>query len=127
MRSEQCLPGETLTSRAVVKTQEEALASGLQYDYCLLTTKCLPDVLPNAKLLAPALASDQIKSYALIQNGLDVEKDVYEALQGKGKEEEVPIVTAAAWIGLMTSPDGKRISWSGPRVRCMSRCKDGCS
>lgn len=77
----------------------------------------MPDVLPNAKLLAPALASDQIRSYALIQNGLDVEKDVYEALEAKGKADEVSIVTAAAWIGLMTSPDGKRIHWSGPRVR----------
>lgn len=86
------------------------------YDYCLLTTKCLPDVLPNAELLKPALGTDQIKSYALIQNGLDVEKDLYEILKSKGKETEVPIVTAAAWIGLMTSPDGKRIHWSGPQV-----------
>lgn len=100
----------------MVKSQEEALAGGQVYDYCLLTTKCLPDVLPNAELLKPALATDQIKSYALIQNGLDVEKDVYEVLTSKGKQDEVPIVTAAAWIGLMTSPDGKRIHWSGPQV-----------
>lgn len=83
----------------------------------MLTTKCLPDVLPNAQLLEPSLATEQIRSYALIQNGLDVEKDLYEALKSKGKEEEVPIVTAAAWIGLMTTPDGKRIHWSGPQVR----------
>jgi len=100
----------------VVKSQEEALASGQVYDYCLLTTKCLPDIAPNHKLLAPALASKQIKSYALIQNGLDIEKDIYAALQENGQVEDVPIVTAAAWIGLMTSPDGKRIIWAGPRV-----------
>ena len=104
----------------MVKSQEEALASGQVYDYCLLTTKCLPDIAPNHKLLAPALASKQIKSYALIQNGLDIEKDIYAALQENGQVEDVPIVTAAAWIGLMTSPDGKRIIWAGPRVR-MSR------
>lgn len=104
----------------MVRSQEEALSSGQTYDYCLLTTKCLPDVLPNARLLAPSLASDQIKSYALIQNGLDVERDVYEALRTKGREAEVPIVTAAAWIGLMTSPDGKRIHWSGPQVSVMA-------
>jgi hypothetical protein len=103
--------------KPVVKSQEEALQSGQVYDYCLLTTKCLPDILPNSKLLAPSLASDQIKSYALIQNGLDVEKDIHAALQEKGTADDVPIVSAAAWIGLMTSPDGKRISWSGPRVR----------
>jgi len=101
----------------VVKSQEEALASGQVYDYCLLTTKCLPDIAPNHKLLAPALVSKQIKSYALIQNGLDIEKDLYAALQENGQVEDVPIVTAAAWIGLMTSPDGKRIIWAGPRVR----------
>lgn len=100
----------------VVKSQEEALASGQVYDYCLLTTKCLPDIAPNHKLLAPALASKQIKSFALIQNGLDIEKDIYAALQENGQVEDVPIVTAAAWIGLMTSPDGKRIIWAGPRV-----------
>ena len=100
----------------MVKSQEEALASGQVYDYCLLTTKCLPDIAPNHKLLAPALASKQIKSYALIQNGLDIEKDLYAALQENGQVEDVPIVTAAAWIGLMTSPDGKRIIWAGPRV-----------
>jgi len=100
----------------VVRSQEEALASGQVYDYCLLTTKCLPDIAPNHKLLAPALASKQIKSYALIQNGLDIEKDLYAALQENGQVEDVPIVTAAAWIGLMTSPDGKRIIWAGPRV-----------
>jgi 2-dehydropantoate 2-reductase len=105
-----------MSSQSVVKSQEEGLAGGQIYDYCLLTTKCLPDVLPNAELLKPALATDQIRSYALIQNGLDVEKDVYEVLQSKGKQDEVPIVTAAAWIGLMTSPDGKRIHWSGPQV-----------
>jgi 2-dehydropantoate 2-reductase len=112
------------TDQLVVKSQEEALSSGQVYDYCLLTTKCLPDITPNSHLLAPALASDQIKSYALIQNGLDVEKDIHAALQEKGTAEDVPIVTAAAWIGLMTSPDGKRISWSGPRV---SLLYDSCS
>jgi hypothetical protein len=106
----------TRADRIVVKSQEEALASGQVYDYCLLTTKCLPDIAPNHKLLAPALASKQIKSYALIQNGLDIEKDIYAALQANGQVEDVPIVTAAAWIGLMTSPDGKRIIWAGPRV-----------
>jgi 2-dehydropantoate 2-reductase len=110
-----CRPN--LANYPVVKSQEEALSNGKVFDYCLLTTKCLPDILPNSKLLGPALASDQIKSFALIQNGLDIEKDVFAVLKEKGREEDVPIVTAAAWIGLMTSPDGKRITWAGPRVR----------
>lgn len=100
----------------MVKSQEEALSSGQVYDYCLLTTKCLPDILPNSQLLGPALATDQIKAYALIQNGLDIEKDIHAALKERGQEENVPIVSGAAWIGLMTSPDGKRIIWAGPRV-----------
>lgn len=49
-------------------------------------------------------------------------------LKSKGKDAEVPIVTAAAWIGLMTSPDGKRIHWSGPRVgvRALEALKSAC-
>jgi 2-dehydropantoate 2-reductase len=93
----------------VVKSQSEALSGSTTYDFALVTTKCLPDVLPTPTLLADAIASRKVKAWSLIQNGLDVEKDLYEAV----KEQETPIISSCAWIGVMTSPDGAVVSWKG--------------
>lgn len=95
-----------------------------------MCTKCLPDVLPNVKLLEDTLASDQIGSYHLMQvctssiraegdqtnssdmmpqNGLGIEEDLFTALEGR----EIPILSSCAWIGIMTSSDGQVVSWRG--------------
>jgi hypothetical protein len=52
---------------AVVSSQQEALADGTRYAYGLITTKCLPDVLPTTELVKDALASGQVDAWALIQ------------------------------------------------------------
>lgn len=96
----------------VVKTPAEAL-DGTSYAFALLTTKCLPDVQSNATLLQPAIDSPDVKAFSLIQNGLAVEADLYEALRGKGQEAEKPIVSSCAWIGIMTSSDGRTVRWRG--------------
>ena len=46
------------------------------------------------------------------QNGLDVEEDLYQAV----KNLDTPIISAAAWIGVMTSTSGDSVSW-GVKVR----------
>ena len=38
-----------------------------------------------------------------------MERDLYEAV----KEKNMPIISCAAWIGVMTSPDGSIVNWSG--------------
>ena len=53
----------------VVKTQAEALEGDVTYDYCMITTKCLPDVLPTPKLVEEIIASKKIKAWSLIQVG----------------------------------------------------------
>lgn len=93
----------------VVKSQAEALEGDVTYDFCLITTKCLPDINPTPKLVQEVINSDKVKAFALIQNGLDVERDLYEAV----KDKDMPIISCAAWIGVMTSPDGSIVSWSG--------------
>lgn len=52
---------------AVFKSQEEALADGTHYTFCVLCTKCLPDVRSNAKVLAPTIESGQVSTFLLIQ------------------------------------------------------------
>jgi 2-dehydropantoate 2-reductase len=54
-------------SLRVVKSQSEAFADDTHYAFCLVTTKCLPDVNPTPKLLADAIASGKVGAWALIQ------------------------------------------------------------
>lgn len=49
------------------RSQEDALADGTHYTFCVLCTKCLPDVRGNAATLAPTLASGQVSTFLLIQ------------------------------------------------------------
>jgi 2-dehydropantoate 2-reductase len=53
----------------VVKSQAEALEGDVSYDYCMITTKCLPDVLPTPKLVEEVIASKKVKAWSLIQVG----------------------------------------------------------
>ncbi|WVQ73661.1 hypothetical protein IAR50_003241 [Cryptococcus sp. DSM 104548] len=93
----------------VFKSQQEALADGTHYAICLVCTKCLPDVLPNVKLLADTIESGQIGAYNLIQNGLGIEEDLYQGV----KDQDIPVLSSCAWIGIMTSADGKVVTWRG--------------
>lgn len=90
----------------VFKTQAEALADGTQYALCILCTKCLPDVLPNATLLEDSIKSGQVGGYVLIQNGLGVEEDLAAATN-------VPIISCLAWISVVTNPSGDVVTWRG--------------
>ena len=54
-------------SHLVVKSQAEALEGDVTYDYCLITTKCLPDVTPTPKLVEQVIASNKVSAWSLIQ------------------------------------------------------------
>ena len=51
----------------MVKSQAEALEGDVTYDYCLITTKCLPDINPTHKLVEEVINSGKVKAFALIQ------------------------------------------------------------
>lgn len=72
------------------------------YDYILLTTKFVPETLRTPTLLAPLLAPAYFAAhpqptYIFLQNGLHVEREMYEAIVERGKEPR--IVSTALWIG----------------------------
>jgi len=97
----------------VVKSQEEAFTPTTSYTFCLLTTKCLPDVQPNSALLDVCLNhAEQIGAFVLVQNGLEVERDLYEEVVKRGLD--TPILSGAVWIGVMSSADGRKIAWGAP-------------
>lgn len=71
------------------------------YSYVIVTTKALPEITPTSALLAPLLAdkgSYPLPTFVLLQNGLSVEKELYEAIKKLGRGEP-RIISTALWIG----------------------------
>ncbi|KAJ8092746.1 hypothetical protein PM082_007075 [Marasmius tenuissimus] len=67
-------------------------AADCAYDYVLLTTKAIPDIVQTSQILSPLLSSSytekfQQPAYLILQNGLNVEADLYRAVKNLGKGE----------------------------------------
>jgi len=72
------------------------------YDYVVVSTKAVPEITRTPTLLSPLLTlpyagAHPKPTYVLLQNGLNVEKDLYIAL--KEIEEEPKIISTAVRIG----------------------------
>ncbi|OJT11076.1 hypothetical protein TRAPUB_12405 [Trametes pubescens] len=74
------------------------------YEYVVLATKAVPEIRRNPDLLRPLLSAPYSDThpqptYVLLQNGLNVEVDLYAALQALRPAEEPRIISTAVWIG----------------------------
>ncbi|KAI0693383.1 ketopantoate reductase PanE/ApbA C terminal-domain-containing protein [Cerioporus squamosus] len=74
------------------------------YAYVFLTTKAIPELQRAPALLAPLLSAPYANehpqpTYVLMQNGLGVETDLYDALKTLKPDEEPRIVSTGVWIG----------------------------
>ena len=74
-------------------------AADRAYSYVIVTTKAVPDVIRTSDILNPLLSAPYCDKYAqptyvLIQNGLNVELDLYQALKSLAKGEPRIINTA---------------------------------
>ncbi|KIJ37084.1 hypothetical protein M422DRAFT_69495 [Sphaerobolus stellatus SS14] len=83
-------------------------AADTSYSYVLLTTKSLPDIVPTAAILEPLLSRDYVAKgplpvFVFVQNGLEVERDVYDAIKGLNVGEP-KIISTALWIGTNLLP-----------------------
>ncbi|KAL7422137.1 hypothetical protein Q5752_002780 [Cryptotrichosporon argae] len=92
----------------VVKSQEEAFASGEVYDFGLITTKYVPDVVRTEATVASALSTGRVKAWSLIQNGLNVESGLSAALAGGA-----PLISSAAWVSTTGVDGGRRVVYRG--------------
>ncbi|CCL99355.1 uncharacterized protein FIBRA_01373 [Fibroporia radiculosa] len=83
-------------------TVEQALDR--PYSYVIVTSKAIPELVRTPKLLAPLLSpaySDKHPqpTYVLMQNGLNVEVDLYNALKKLRSSQEPSIISTVVWIG----------------------------
>ncbi|KAF8875274.1 ketopantoate reductase PanE/ApbA-domain-containing protein [Mucidula mucida] len=68
-----------------------AEAADTQYTYVVVVTKCLPDVFKTSELLEPLIHApfkDQ-PIYVLVQNGLGIETDLYQAVKHAGHQPRI--------------------------------------
>lgn len=96
----------------VVRTVEEA--ANEQYSYIICAAKCLPDVHPTSDILAPLLNSistPSATSIVLLQNGVGIEDDIFEALLKRGLNS--PVISGCAWVDVTAVDDGKTITQHG--------------
>lgn len=78
-------------------------AADRPYSYVFVATKTVPERLTTPTMLEPLLSSPYTDTYVqptyvLLQNGLNVEIDLYQALKSLVKGEP-SIVSTAVWIG----------------------------
>ncbi|KZT00188.1 uncharacterized protein LAESUDRAFT_688458 [Laetiporus sulphureus 93-53] len=74
------------------------------YSYVVITTKAIPELIRTSTLLEPLLQPEYADkylqpTYVLMQNGLNVEVDLYHALKKLNTSEEPRIISTAVWIG----------------------------
>ncbi|KIY46911.1 6-phosphogluconate dehydrogenase C-terminal domain-like protein [Fistulina hepatica ATCC 64428] len=77
-------------------------AADTQYDYVLVATKCVPEVVTTPEMLAPLLSVPYVNTftqptYVLLQNGLSIENDLYGSLIALGQGPP-RIVSAAVFV-----------------------------
>ncbi|KAJ4489959.1 ketopantoate reductase PanE/ApbA-domain-containing protein [Lentinula aciculospora] len=83
-------------------------AANQKYDYVIVTSKALPDIIATSTMLLPLISSSYTErfgqpTYALLQNGLDVEKDLYDSLMALGEKPKI-ISTSVYIMTNITAP-----------------------
>ncbi|PPQ77923.1 hypothetical protein CVT25_015398 [Psilocybe cyanescens] len=79
-------------------------AADRPYSYVLVTTKAIPELVRTSQILAPLYSKEYRAqfaqpTYVLIQNGLNVEMDLYKALKTHSQTDNPKIISTALWIG----------------------------
>ena len=80
-----------------------AEAADRPYDYVVVATKAIPELTRTPDMLAPLLSTPyadiyEQPTYVLLQNGLNVEVDLYYSVLAL-RRGAPKIVSAAVWIG----------------------------
>ncbi|RDL37636.1 2-dehydropantoate 2-reductase [Venustampulla echinocandica] len=84
----------TFTPHRTFANRQEAVDSGLLWDYILVSTKALPDVVDDSEILG-GLVKEGRSAIVLVQNGLGVEEPYKKRFPGTTVLSGVTIVSAA--------------------------------
>ncbi|WFD07496.1 2-dehydropantoate 2-reductase [Malassezia vespertilionis] len=85
---------------------------GLQFDYIVCTYKCVSDMQPSSDVIYPYLEKmDRVKLpyIVLIQNGVDIEKGVYDTLVNTNNPLARAIISGVTWVATTLLGGGSRI------------------
>ncbi|KAG7095759.1 hypothetical protein E1B28_006464 [Marasmius oreades] len=90
--------------------QSVSQAADQPYDYVVVTTKAVPDLVQTSQILTPLLSPPYTDihpqpSYVILQNGLNVEVDLYRTIKRLGQGEP-KVIGTALYIGTnLLAPD----------------------
>ncbi|KAF9260686.1 6-phosphogluconate dehydrogenase C-terminal domain-like protein [Marasmius fiardii PR-910] len=90
--------------------QSVSHAADQAYDYVVITTKAVPDLVQTSQILAPLLSPPYTEthpqpSYVVLQNGLNVEVDLYRTIKRLGNGEP-KVIGTSLYIGTnLLAPD----------------------
>lgn len=102
VRSCRCFTKLSLTSYSIV-CSSISQAADRPYTYVIFATKAIPELTRTPELLTPLLSEPYCTTYPQptyvnVQNGLNVEVDLYKALQLLNPHEEPRIISTAAYV-----------------------------
>lgn len=98
-----CDRGKTTLTKPIIVVNSISSATDRQYTHVILSTKCIPDVIKTPDLLKPLLSSpycDKFEqpTYVLLQNGLNIEVDLYHAIKDLGNPIEPRIINTGVYV-----------------------------
>ena len=78
-------------------------AANQAYSYVIVATKIVPEVETTPQLLAPLIEEPYLTkfpqpTFVLFQNGISIEKDLYQALKTRRPSEDPHIISASVYI-----------------------------
>ncbi|KAF5376597.1 hypothetical protein D9757_009592 [Collybiopsis confluens] len=85
-------------------------AADRQYSHVMLATKCIPEVIKTPEILKPLLSPPysnrfQQPTYVLLQNGLNIERDLYHAIKSLGQSEPRIVNTGIYLLANQVAPN----------------------
>lgn len=98
----------------VVQSPDD-VEQGLTFDYVVCCTKYVPDIRTNSEVLRPFLAQNKsrrpahLPAVVLLQNGIDIEQDSYEAFVDCTEPMASCIISANTWVPATLTQGGARM------------------
>ncbi|WFD30135.1 2-dehydropantoate 2-reductase [Malassezia sp. CBS 17886] len=94
-------------------------------DYVVCTVKCVPDLRYNSETMRPYLEHSRaarpgrLPAVVLIQNGIDIEEEVYQSLVNVREPLASAVIGGLSWVGVTLLGEGTRIAHGAMERLCV--------